>query len=76
MKNQTIRTLFCLAALLIASCVAHAQTEPTDADIIKMQLVNGSAGSIDALYPPIVVQLKSVKSGVTEEQWASVKGGV
>jgi hypothetical protein len=73
MKNQTISTLFCLAALLIASYVAHAQTEPSDADIIKMQQVNGSAGSINAMYPQIVAQLKTVKPGVTEEQWAAVK---
>jgi hypothetical protein len=73
MKNQIFRNLFCIAVLLVASFVVKAQTEPTDADIIKMQQVNGSAGSISAMYPQIVAQLKSMKPGVTEEQWATVK---
>ena len=73
MKKQIIRNLFCIALLLVVSFVVKAQTEPTDADIIKMQQVNGSAGTINAMYPQIVVQLKSMKPGVTEEQWAAVK---
>ena len=73
MKNQIFRNLLCIAALLVASIVVKAQTEPSDADIIKMQQVNGSAGSINAMYPQIVAQLKSVKPGVTDEQWAAVK---
>jgi len=73
MKNQIFRNLLCIAVILVASIVVKAQTEPTDADIIKMQQVNGSAGSIDAMYPRIVAQLKAAKPGVTEEQWAAVK---
>ena len=73
MKNQIFRNLLCIAVLLVASFVVKAQTEPSDADIIKMQQVNGSAGSISAMYPQIVAQLKSAKPGVTDEQWAAVK---
>ena len=73
MKSQIFRNLLCIAVILVASIVVKAQTEPTDADIIKMQQVNGSAGSIDAMYPRIVAQLKAAKPGVTEEQWAAVK---
>jgi uncharacterized protein len=73
MKSQIFRNLLCIALLLVASIVVKAQTEPTDADITKMQQVNGSAGSIDAMYPRIVAQLKAAKPGVTEEQWATVK---
>ena len=73
MIKQIIRNLFCIAVLLVASFVVKAQTEPTDVDIIKMQQVNGSAGSISAMYPQIVAQLKSAKPGVTDEQWAAVK---
>jgi len=73
MKSQIFRNLLCIAVILVASIVVKAQTEPTDADIIKMQQVNGSAGSVDAMYPRIVAQLKAAKPGVTDEQWAAVK---
>ena len=73
MNNQIIRNLFCIAVLLVASFAVKAQTEPSDADIIKMQQVNGSAGTVNAMYPQIVAQLKTMKPGVTEEQWAAVK---
>jgi hypothetical protein len=54
MKILIIRNLFCVALLLATSFVVKAQTEPSDADIIKMQQVNGSAGLISAMYPRIV----------------------
>ena len=73
MKNQIFRNLLCIAVLLVASIAVKAQTEHSDADIVKMQQVNGSAGSVNAMYPQIVAQLKSMKPGVTEEQWAAVK---
>lgn len=76
MKIYNIRSLFCIAALLVASIVVKAQTEPTDADIVKMQQVNGSAATTDAMYPQIVAQLKTMKPGVTDEQWAAVKKDV
>lgn len=41
-----------------------------------MRQVNDSAGSINAMYTQIVAQFKSMKPGVTEEQWAAVKKDV
>jgi len=73
MKIHIIRNLFCIAVLLVASIVVKAQTEPSDVDIIKIQQVNGSAATTDAMYPQIVGQLKSMKPGVTDEQWSAVK---
>jgi len=73
MKKQIVRSLFCLSLLLVASFIVRAQTEPTDADIIKMQQLNGSSATTDAMYPQIVAQLKTMKPGVSEEQWAAVK---
>ena len=73
MKSQIFRNLLCIAVLLVASIVVKAQTEPSDADIIKMQQVNGSVGSINTMYPQIEAQLKSTKSGVPQAKWAAVK---
>jgi hypothetical protein len=73
MKILNIRILFCLAVLLVASFAVKAQTEATDADIIKMQQLNGTAGSIEAMYPQILAQLKTMKPGVSDEKWAAAK---
>ena len=76
MKNQIFRNLLCIAVLLVASFVVKAQSQPTDADIIKMQQVNGSVGSINTMYPQIEAQLKSSKPGVPQAKWAAVKKDV
>ena len=73
MKIYNIRSLFCLAVLLIAAVSVKAQADSFDADIVKMQQLNGSA---DAMFSQIVMQFKSVKPGVTDEQWAAVKKDV
>ena len=73
MKNQIFRNLLCISVLLVASFVVKAQAQPADADIIKMQQVNGSVGSINTMYPQIEAQLKSTKSGVPQAKWAAVK---
>lgn len=73
MKILNIRNLFCISLLLVASFVVMAQTEPTDADIIKMQQLNGAS---EAMFSQIVMQFKSIKPGVTDEQWAAVKKDV
>ena len=73
MKIYNIRSLFCLAVLLVAAVTVKAQADSFDADIVKMQQLNGSA---DAMFSQIVMQLKSVKPGVTVEQWAAVKKDV
>ena len=73
MKIKTIRSLFCLAVLLVAAVTVKAQADSFDADIVKMQQLNGAS---DAMFSQIVMQFKSIKPGVTEEQWAAVKKDV
>ena len=73
MKIYNLRSLFCLAVLLVAAVSVKAQADSFDADIVKMQQLNGSA---DAMFSQIVMQFKSVKPGVTDEQWAAVKKDV
>ena len=73
MKIKTIRSLFCLAVLLVAAVTVKAQADSFDADIVKMQQLNGSA---EAMFSQLVMQFKSIKPGVTDEQWAAVKKDV
>jgi len=70
MKIYKIQHLFCLAVIIFAAIAVKAQADSFDADIVKMQHLNGSA---EAMYSQIVMQFKSIKPGVTEEQWATVK---
>jgi len=70
MKKQIIRNLFCIALLLVVSFVVKAQADSFDADIVKMQQLNGAS---EAMFSQIVMQFKSIKPGVTDEQWAAVK---
>ena len=70
MKNQIIRSLFCIALLLVTTIAVKAQTDSFDADIVKMQQLNGAS---EAMFSQIVMQFKSIKPGVTDEQWAAVK---
>jgi len=70
MKILNIRSLICLAVLLVAAIGAKAQADSFDADIVKMQQLNGAT---EAMFSQIVLQFKSIKPGVTDEQWAAVK---
>ena len=70
MKILNIRSLFCLSLLLAASFIVRAQADSFDADIVKMQKLNGAS---EAMFSQIVMQFKSIKPGVTDEQWAAVK---
>ena len=70
MKILNIRSLFCLSLLLAASFIVRAQADSFDADIVKMQKLNGAS---EAMFSQIVLQFKSIKPGVTDEQWATLK---
>ena len=76
MKNQSNLKLFILLAFLFAGFGAFAQTDPFEADILKMQQINGSSGTTDAMFSQIVAQLKSAKPEVTEAKWAAMKKDV
>jgi len=52
MESQSITSLFCIAVLLIASISVKAPADSVNADIMKMQQVNGSAAATLSLYPP------------------------
>ena len=73
MKKSSFISLFFVLCLIVAPFVLKAQIDSFDADIVKMQQLNGSG---DAMFSQIVMQFKSVKPGVTEEQWAAVKKDV
>jgi len=73
MKILNIRSLICVAVLLVAAIGAKAQADSFDADIVKMQQLNGAT---EAMFSQIVMQFKSIKPGVTDEQWAAVKKDV
>jgi hypothetical protein len=61
MKVLNIRSLFCLSLLLVASFIVRAQTDSFEANIVKMQQVNGSS---EAIYSQIVMQFKSINLGL------------
>ena len=73
MKKLIIPCLFFCIGLLLAPVLVKAQADSFDADIVKMQQLNGSAG---AMYSQIMMQFKSIKPGITDEQWAAVKKDV
>ena len=58
MKKLIIPCLFFCIGLLFAPVVVKAQADSFDADIVKMQQLNGSG---DAMFSQIVMQFKSVK---------------
>ena len=73
MKKQSITTLFWMAGLILASFAAKAQADSFDSDIMKMQLVNGSNASVNALFPRIVAQLKQSKPDLSDARMAAMK---
>lgn len=73
MKNRPCLKLFLLSVLLFPGFILRAQTDPIEADIIKMQQINGSHGTNDAIFGQIVAQLKASKPEVTDEKLAALK---
>ena len=73
MKTRRMTTLFCMAGLILASFAVKAQADSFDSDIMKMQLVNGSNASVNALFPRIVAQLKQSKPDLSDAQMAAMK---
>ena len=76
MKNQSNLKLVILLAFVFVGFGAFAQTDPFEADILKMQQINGSQGTTDAMFGQIVAQLKASKPEVTEAKWAALKKDV
>jgi len=73
MKRTSITTLFCIAGLFLASLTVKGQADSFDSDIMKMQQVNGSLATTNAMFPRIVAQLKQSKPDITDVQWAAMK---
>ena len=73
MKTTRLVTLFCMTGFILASFTVKTQADSFDSDIMKMQQVNGSNASANALFPRIIAQLKQSKPDVPEAQWASLK---
>ena len=76
MKTKLMTRLFWMAALILATIAAKAQADSFDADIMKLQQVNGSVATTNSIYPRLVAQLKQSKPEVTELQWVSMKTDV
>lgn len=68
--------LFFVLGLLFVQLVVSAQTDAFEADIIKMQQLNGSQGTTDAMFGQIVAQFKASKPEVTDAKWAALKKDV
>jgi len=73
MKIYSNLCLFFIVAIVFISYEVKAQADSFDADIVKMQAINGSSGATDAMFSQVVAQLKPSKPNVTEEQWATLK---
>ncbi len=68
--------LFFVLGLLFVQLVVSAQTDPFEADIIRMQQLNGSQGTTDAMFGRMVTQFKASKPEVTDAKWAALKKDV
>lgn len=73
MKTTRMFTLLCMAGFIFASFAVKAQADSFDSDIMKMQQVNGSAASTNALFPRIVAQLRQSKPDLSDAQLAAMK---
>ena len=73
MKTTRMFTLFCMAGFILASSNVKAQADSFDSDIMKMQQVNGSNASVNALFPRIVAQLKQSKPDLSDAQMTAMK---
>ncbi|MEI8049641.1 MAG: hypothetical protein WCI92_19875 [Bacteroidota bacterium] len=54
MKTKRLIKLFCISGFILASLAVKAQADSFDSDIMKMQQVNGSNASTNALFPRIM----------------------
>ena len=73
MKTKLTTALFCLAGLMLSLFTVKGQADSYDSDIMKMQQVNGSLATTNAMFPRIVAQLKQSKPDITDVQWAAMK---
>ena len=76
MKYCNNLNLLLVSVMLFAGATTFAQTDPFGADILKMQQINGSQGTTDAMFGQIVAQLKASKPEVPEAKWAAMKKDV
>ncbi len=73
MKTTRMFRLFCMAGFILASITVKAQADSFDSDIMKMQQVNGSNASTNALFPRIMAQIKQSKPDLTDSQMSAMK---
>jgi len=73
MKTKLMTTLFCMAGLMLSNITLKGQADSFDSDIMKMQQLNGSVATTNAMFPRIVAQLKQSKPDVTDAQWSAMK---
>ena len=73
MKTTRMITLFFMAGVILTTITVKGQADSFDSDIMKMQQINGSVASTNALFPRIIAQLKQSKPDVTDAQWAALK---
>ncbi|MCL6101714.1 MAG: DUF2059 domain-containing protein [Bacteroidetes bacterium] len=76
MKNRNNLKLLFVSALLLIGSTVFAQTDTFEADIMKMQQLNGSQGTTDAMFGRMVAQFKASKPEVTDAKWAALKKDV
>ena len=73
MKTTNMIMFFCVAGMLLTTVGVKGQADSFDADIMKMQQVNGSVATTNSIFPQIVAQFRSSKPDVTDAQWAAMK---
>ena len=73
MKVIRMIMLFWMAGLFFVPVGSWVQADSFDADIMRLQQINGSVATTNSIFPRIVAQLKQSDSGITESQWAAMK---
>ena len=76
MNTKRMIRLFWMAVLVLAALGVQAQADSFDADIMKLQQVNGSVATTNSIFPRLVAQLKQSNHALTELQWVSMKTDV
>ena len=61
MKDRNNLKLLFVSVLLLIGSTVFAQTDTFEADIMKMQQLNGSQGTTDAMFGRIVTQFKGIR---------------
>ena len=59
MKTTRMITLFFMAGVILTTITVKGQADSFDSDIMKMQQINGSVASTNALFPRIIAQLNN-----------------